>query len=336
MDNIKVKRNQSISLIRVLAMFLVMLGHILSEFNSIRFIGQILSVGVFIFIFISGFLYGKKNINKVSTWFVKRGIRILVPMYVFMIFFFTIRIVLWNQIDLKYYLAYLLNLQGFTDGVQGAGHLWFLTALMLCYLITPLLNKYKNKVAYFTKEKLLIVLIGLITTQIISVYFINKMFGVYLCYVILYIFAYFFGYLWSGCISKKGLVILTLVTIFAILFRLGSKFILDNSIFYDDVIVLYTQSIFGVWIFIFVSYFRKITNNNKDIINVVKYIDNISFEIFIVHYMFIVGPLRIMTFSQYSIINIVLVFVLSIISGVILHKVCDLIFGTNLFKKLLL
>ena len=42
------------------------------------------------------------------------------------------------------WIAYIFNLQGFEIYVHGAEHLWYLTIIMICYLITPLLNKYKN------------------------------------------------------------------------------------------------------------------------------------------------------------------------------------------------
>ncbi|MCB2312031.1 acyltransferase [Clostridium tagluense] len=334
MDNIKKKKDQSISLVRVLAMFLIILCHIVEEFQSIEFMGQIFNVGVSTFIFISGFLYGKKDIDNTRSWLIKRLMRILIPMYVYMIFFFLARVVLLHQIDFKYYFVYLLNIQGFIGGFHGTMHLWFLSAIMICYFITPLLNKIKSKVIVLTKIRLIISLLMLISVQVLSSYFINKMLGLYLSYVILYIFAYFFSSLWNKSISKKGLAIFTLLSALAVLLRLAAKFIVDGSIIYDNVIVLYTQSVFGVWIFIFVGYFKKIASNSI----VSKFVDNldgISFEIYIVHYIFIRWPLRVMFLTQYTIVNIVLVLVLSYISGLLLHKVCKLIYNLKFFRRIM-
>lgn len=328
------KKDQRISLVRVLAMLSIILCHIVSEFNSIKFMGQILNVGVFTFIFISGFLYGKKNIDNIGNWLTKRAVRILVPMYVFMIILFTVRIILLNQLDFKYYLIYFFNLQGLLGGVLGAGHLWFLTAIMICYLVTPILNNLRSKIIYLTKTKLIIGLFILVGVQILASYFINKTLGRYLCYVNLYIFGYFIRSVWKGNISKKGLIISTMLTMVAILIRFGMKFVVDDTIFYENIIVLYTQCVFGVWIFIFVTYFKNIANNNI-IIKVVNNLEKISFEIFIVHYMFIVGPVRVMFLTRYSLINIVIVLGLSYVTGVILHKICDLIYNMNFLSKII-
>jgi peptidoglycan/LPS O-acetylase OafA/YrhL len=333
-DNIKKKKDQSISLIRVLAMFLIILCHIMQEFPSIRAIGTLFGVGVFTFIFISGFLYGKKDVGNTCDWLIKRLKRILVPFYVFMVFLFLIRIIFLKQIDFNYYLVYILNIQGFAGGVNGAEHLWFLSTIMVCYFITPILNKIKSKVISLTKTKLIIALLALIGVQVFSTYFINKTLGLYLCYFILYIFAYFFSSLWNSSISKKGLALFTLIFILAMILRIVAKIVINRTVFYDNVIYLYAQSIFGVWIFIFVGYFKKIASN--DIVSkLVSALDKISFEIYIVHYMFIVGPLRVMSLTQYFIINIGLALILSYISSIILNKICCLIYSINFLNKMI-
>ena len=44
------------------------------------------------------------------------------------------------------WIVYIFNLQGFQIYVHGAEHLWYLTIIMICYLITPILNKYRRKI----------------------------------------------------------------------------------------------------------------------------------------------------------------------------------------------
>lgn len=87
------KRDVSIQLIRILSMFLIIIGcHLISEFGNdiLKKAGQIFNVGVYIFLFISGYLYGDKIIKNKKKWYFKRLKRILIPMYIFMVFVFAL------------------------------------------------------------------------------------------------------------------------------------------------------------------------------------------------------------------------------------------------------
>lgn len=84
----KVKDREFISYLRVFAMILILACHIVQEHNNvyINMTAQFLNVGVSIFIIISGYLYGKKEIKEeYFKWIIKRAKRILIPMYFFMV-----------------------------------------------------------------------------------------------------------------------------------------------------------------------------------------------------------------------------------------------------------
>ena len=70
--------------------------------------------------------------------------RILIPLYVFMLYLLNIYLINGNHINLINWIAYIFDLQGFQIYVHGAEHLWYLTIIMICYLITPILNKNKK------------------------------------------------------------------------------------------------------------------------------------------------------------------------------------------------
>lgn len=312
-------RDSGISLVRVLAMLSIILCHILAEFDSVRFLGQVFNVGVLTFIFISGYLYGKKDVKHIGSWLYKRGIKILIPMYIFMIFLFIYRAVALDQINIKHYILHLFNVQGFTGGVQGAGHLWFLTVIMLCYLITPLLNNVKNR--GFSLKNLVIILAALIVIDIMVTCFISAMIGRFVCFMLLYSVAYFYSFKQQKKTSTKSLILFTAIAIFAVFCRLGAKYLIDGTVLYDSVIVTYSQSIFGAWIFLFIYYFKDKIPTSR----LIKHFDDISFAIYITHYMFIVGPFSVMSLTKYAAINIVLVLAFSYVSGFVLNKLSELL-----------
>lgn len=215
-------------------------------------------------------------------------------------------------------------MQGLLGGILGAEHLWFLTALMLCYLVTPLLNKGKkdfesrNKIVYF---------IILISIHVIITIFVNRKVGLYLGYLYTYIFAYYFGYEWKRNIKNKNMTISTIIMVIVLGIRFMAKFIMDGSIVYDGIIVIYEQIIFAFWIFIAIYF--VISKLNKGInkkSKIILYFDNLSFYIYIVHIMFIIGPIKLMRFTNNFFIDSIMVLIASYISSVILKKICDFIY----------
>ena len=317
----------SISIIRIISMIMIFLCHIVQEHSNSIIIqtAQIFNVGVFVFLFISGFLYGNRDTKNPIVWYKKRAIRILIPLYTFFLILFIIDIATDTlTFNAKYIFIYLFNLQGLLGSIKGSAHLWFLTAIMFCYIITPILNKYKNK--FTSKNSLLILIITLINIQIISTYFINGKLGLYLVYVYTYMLGYFISYLWKRTITINQSIIFTIATFGALILRFASKFIFDGTILYDNVIVLYEQAIFGSWIFFIIYLLINLVHKNKDVLTIGKlgkHLDNISFYFYITHYMFIVGPISLITLTRSFILNSIIILLISYIFAFLLMKLCN-------------
>lgn len=323
-----------ISYLRVFAMILILMCHIVQEHNNIyiNMTAQFLNVGVSIFIIISGYLYGKKEIKEgYFRWIIKRAKRIIVPMYSFMIFLLIVNLVIDSNIRIANWIIYIFNLQGFQIYVHGAEHLWYLTIIMVCYLITPILNKYKTKIS---NKKLIIYISVGILLQLITAYFINMQLGIYLIYILLYIVSYIIGYKVNIIISMKSMFILLFLAGVSGILRIGARVLFDNSILYNVIIVGYTQGVIAFCIFYIFTYICRNTKENK----VINFFDSISFEIYLVHYMYIVGPLRIMGLTNSFIVNTIITLMITIITAIGLKNVCKkfyiLIDGINKNKNM--
>lgn len=327
----------SISFIRVFSMILIFLCHVVQESGSnlLKNTAQIFNVGVFVFLFISGYLYGQKDIVDTKQWYLKRAKRILLPLYTFMIIMFIMRIVFFNSgIEIKEYLIYLFNLQGFLGGVQGTQHLWFLSILMVCYIITPILNKFKM---YIKKNsEAIIIVIVIIVCQLIMTYCASKFVGLQISYVLTYILGYLISLLWNRNIKFSKVIILDVITLISLVIRIISRSIFDNSILYDYVIVLYEQMIFGIAIFINIYYIFKQVNERVKIKEnkIIKHIDKVSFYFYIVHYMYLIGPVRVMESTNSFLVNSIIAIFISYLSALILMKICDYISNLNIFKNI--
>ena len=324
-----------ISFIRVFAMVLIFLCHLVQESNNgvIVQTAQIFNVGVFIFLFISGYLYGQKNIENIKKWYMRRGIRILIPLYIFIILLCLITTLFCDkEIEIKKIFIYMLNLQGFLGGIHGAEHLWFLSILMVCYLVTPILNRYKKKLM---QNKRLVIVIIVISNLIIT-YNLSSFIGLQISYILTYILGYTISCSWSRKIRLRKLIIFDLITLIILAIRFLSRRYCDGSILYDYVIVIYEQIIFGIAIFMNIYYlFIQINNKMKVKENkFIRHMDKISFYFYIVHYMYLIGPVRVMGITNSFVINSVIAIIISYLSSNVLIKICGCITKLNVFKKI--
>lgn len=65
------EKDYSISFVRVVSMFLIILTHILNQISEVAFLAQVTNAAVYTFLFISGYLFGTKPINNNKVWFKK-------------------------------------------------------------------------------------------------------------------------------------------------------------------------------------------------------------------------------------------------------------------------
>lgn len=317
---------RSITNLRVFATILILCCHLVVTFDNkmIQLTGQFFNVGVDLFLIISGYLYGKKEISKKYTyknWLISRAKRILTPMYIFMIFLFFIYLFKGLDIQISHWIAYIFNLQGLEIYVYGAEHLWYLTVAMACYFITPILDKYRNK---FNKKNIGILFSILIATQLIMSYFIYQQFGRYLTSIELYILAYFIGLYWnSDFINYRNFIWSIILIVCALAMRLIGRIEFDGTILYDIVISRYTHSLLGLGLF-FSGFYITSKLKNEFIDKIISHFDHISYEIYLVHYMLIGGPLSVL-FTNSDIVNCFIVLICTYILALILNKVSNIV-----------
>lgn len=315
------KKEINIQLLRITSMFMILACHFFNELGNTfgNSLAQFFNVGVFIFIIISGYLFGKKNIDNVKEWYIKRGVRIFIPLWIWTIVVNIIYAIMGMQdkISIKYIVITILNLQGFFGTTLGLSHLWFLSVIMICYFITPILQKFRNQ----NFKKIFLILLGLMICSV-AISFANKQIGRYLFICLVYVFAYYYSSLKLNIISVKNIYVYALI-ILAIILRIIGKKYLDNTIIYTNFIVLLTHTLIAMGIFIL---FKKININlkNKIILKLIDNIDNISLYVYIVHYIFCVGPIDIVNkWSYQSILEIILTIFLSTVIAFILWKICN-------------
>ena len=141
------ERNVNIQIIRIVAMFFILFTHFFNLATSkITMLSQFLNVGVYIFFIISAYLYGKKDIKEPKKWLLRKFKYICIPVYIWVFVVNILYIITKTNVNWFNNIFYLFNLEAFKGRLPGIEHLWFISIILLMYLITPILSKYKERI----------------------------------------------------------------------------------------------------------------------------------------------------------------------------------------------
>lgn len=162
------QKQYGLSMVRLIAMISIISCHIMQYFGNISC--YYLNVGVWFFLFISGFLYGKKDISDVMVFYKKRLVRILIPYYIILGVIILVNLLQGENITAKDVISSILCLQWYGKTVPNCGHLWYISCILFCYLITPILQWIceKNENKSLLKKCMLLVLTVLMLQVIYS------------------------------------------------------------------------------------------------------------------------------------------------------------------------
>lgn len=199
-------RNPAITLSRILGMIFIVLCHIIQYYSFIPMsesLGQFFNCGVYIFLFITGYLYGGKLIQNFRKWYLKRFLVVSLPAIIISVVFIILLLILGENISVSSIVAYSLDLEGLLffnwklsvifSEIPGLGHLWFTTIIMLCYLLIPLLQWISKRMKPSMWFLILYFLCGSIISILLS--------DIYLS-IVFYILCWFFC--WENQYSQQS------------------------------------------------------------------------------------------------------------------------------------
>lgn len=316
--------SRAIKYIRVGSMLAIVICHILESYaNRWAFV---FNIGVQVFLVLSGYLYGKKIVTDWKKWAVGRLKRVYVPMFLFLIIVIPFYLIFQREIfSWKPYALNFLNLQGipFVIGggrmLQGIRHLWFITAIMLAYLSTPILQWLKEYADWMFPILLLCVGVSYVVAPGALVFAAS--------WVFLYAIGYLYNHLNRKRIYNIGLVLLeiALIVIIALDFNIIKAYFHPlNRVFHD---------VSGVFLVIIgIQLLSRL--DIKHIPDIVEVFDKYSFHIFIVHYFFIIGPFSLAHITPYIFVNILCIITTTIVATFLFVKLNNLA-NRLVFDKLL-
>lgn len=169
MRAISTSQSNAISIIRIIAMILIVSCHITQGYGQP--IAFILNVGVQLFFLISGFLYGKVDIPSALDFYKKRIVKIYIPFIIVVLLFAGIYKILGvESVSWRQLIPYAFNLQAFATPIEGFNHMWFLSVIMICYIITPIVKYLLRNMPYLFASLLVL-------ASVVEFVFVQKMYA---------------------------------------------------------------------------------------------------------------------------------------------------------------
>lgn len=310
----------SISFARMVAMVFIILCHLLKYYGNL--LTYWFDVGVQMFLCISGYLHGSKNIKQIREFYISRAKRILIPYYIVLIPAIVIEVVLFRDSITG---SHIFNSLAIRGTIPSGGHLWFIPLILFCYIITPILFGIKENTVVDNKSFLSFIIIS-------SVFTGGFCLSVCRYYNVAWVFTYVISYS-MGSIKGKQFEkqFLYLFVALAILFN-GTQIYIEwmtargllligRFSFVYNYFSNFAHAFLGIALFLTIkSFFTKIRLARIRFVHKILDIsDQYSYEVFLTHHFLILGPLSLMSITSYPLINICVVLLFIVISSKLLR-----------------
>ena len=142
-----------------------------------------------------------------------------------------------------------------------------------------------------------------------------------LCYLsrtlgmaVLYVTVFIIGYTFRKYEINIQWTTATALVVAALMIRLVSMILFDGTVLYDCLLVYLTHTILAVGLFFFGKQLCKVEHGK-----LIDWFDDISYFVYITHYMFMTGPIRTMGLTKSLFLNTVVTIILSFLSATILR-----------------
>ena len=322
-------------------MVMIVLCHIIKFYTFIpgsQIYGEFFNVGVEVFLLLSGFLYGKKNIRNFKSWICKRVKRIWVPVLVVVLIDTIVLAVVFNvHTNWITEISYIFNLQGilfinwdffrnYVTEITNLGPLWFMTIIMICYLMLPLIQNFKNRHTDKKNKKFIYL------AWIIALFLISLFLQLTTKTVTFYFIVFLVGYLLSDLkideseFSRIKTMIYILIVPIMVALRVVLRYFIDGTVVYTSLINIF-HSIMGISLMClglelykcFTGIFDKVGHSK-----IFVFLDGASVYIYLVHGIFCMGVMNV--YDRFSITIATVVFaVVTLICAKVLWIITDTI-----------
>ena len=289
------------------------------------------NVGVQIFLFISGYLYGNKKIKDIKGFYKGRLKKVLLPYSIFAAIIFIVEyFCIGNKYAFSSIIGSLLGFGAFNGNASLISHTWFVSYILICYALVPLLQRifgsesFKKNLFYLAALMVFIQLLEFFSVMRINACWINN---------------FILGYFYTKCCSsvntynkqssKKIMNIIftccfLAIMPFAIIYQeklaVPLPQVLDH---YSIYFINYGHVFLGIIIFIVLYKLLDCIKLKENV--VLNFLDRQSYYIYLVHQVFILNTFSLLFVTESLAVNILLIIAAVLVSASLLKKICELV-----------
>lgn len=146
------EKDYKISYIRAISTVLVVLIHIAQKisitYSKASLFSDWFNVGLVMFFVISAYLYSQRTIEFPKKWLLKRYMELIIPSIIVVIITVSVFCLFTDVVTTSKVICAFLSGMGFEEFVPDKWvfiQLWYLTYILICYLLIPLIQKIKFK-----------------------------------------------------------------------------------------------------------------------------------------------------------------------------------------------
>ncbi len=318
---------------------MIFVCHIFQRLNWNTAVAELLTSGVPLFLFVSGYLTGISNKTRDKVWLIRRSKRVLLPYYILLLLVFLVCLFIGQRPITPYWLFFAANIQGLKNflflgdifcGIEppvggGLGHFWYVTIIMLCYIAIFTYSRLK------VKKLISISSISLFVCMLIA-WPLLLLLNIQLNSILAFLGGAILAKVNKGY-TATGMCLVTIAVAFFVALRFVARYYIDGSLYYNEFLAPLTCDIVAIWIFYFVFYIGKLKPSIIDRIASWKGIvalDAIIYEFFLTHHMFIKGSWSVFDIVNNTAMAIFVLLCISLVSSVLLNKLCKI--STKLLK----
>ena len=285
----------SIDIIRICGAFFIFLCHACNESGSSIGValGQMFSIGVPMFFILSGYLHGQRTApTSKLRWYLKKLKRLLMPLYIFVVILAVLYRVVGLPIDMSCWWQTIVPICGLTQiYIPGCGQLWFLTHLLVCYLITPVLQGCDR----LKRRGIALMALTWFAFCMVLAYTVPPIWCTLLNSILSYTIGFYaLPYLLN---RKRSYSLLIGIAVLSCCCRLMFRYFFDETPLYNSAMVTVCSVVLALTtIVILFQLGEKIKGGIENAATeVVISVSNRTYEFYLVHYIFLTGPLKIRT-----------------------------------------
>lgn len=316
-------QSQRIRFIRCIAVVLILLTHIFQEYKIE--LGKYTNIGVQMLLMISGFLLCQSETISWKKWTLRRIIRIIPSYYIILLLTLMAYWLILNKniLDTQFIVHFTtLHFLFFPNYPFWGGHLWYITAIALCYLIFPIL--------FYTKKingNVFLFLYLLVVPLFLTLIFYETPMPYRLCCDI---YCFIIGFVGAKIFKQKIPEYIMATSLIIIILLLAFHYISASNNYWGIYMLNKFIQLMWPWercllsVFLCSILYSAKFNIRKNGM-VVNFIDKYSYEIYLSHKNFILGPLSLLYISQYLFFNIIVALSSSLLCAFIIFRLANII-----------